>query len=122
MTGYLIAAANLERFHRLVGRRGIAVLTGCLYVVSAALMTTKPRYALALVAYFCFGLGSGCADAGLCAWAASVSRANYIQGLIHGSFSTGCVIGPVIVAYLDRAQRDWSIFFIISVRLTQGDG
>jgi hypothetical protein len=86
MTGYLLAATNLERIHLALGRRGVGFLTGSLHLLGAAILATRPSFSIALAAYFSFGLGSGCADAGFCAWAAAVQNANTVQGLIHGSF------------------------------------
>lgn len=85
-------------------------------MLSATTMATKPRYPFALAAYFSAGLGSGCADAGFCAWAAAVCNADTVQGLIHGSFSVGSVIGPLIVAAVDKAGYTWNTFYLVAVR------
>jgi MFS family permease len=115
VVGYLLGAANLERIHLFAGRRGVALTTAVLHVLGIAILGTKPLYPIALLAYFFFGIGTGCADAGFCAWAANVRDVNAVQGLIHGSFSVGCVIGPMIVAALERAGFGWNVFYMVMV-------
>ncbi|KAH8805054.1 major facilitator superfamily domain-containing protein [Xylogone sp. PMI_703] len=116
VVGYLVGAANLERVHLFWGRRGVAFITAILHILGISVLTTNPPYLVTLLAYFFFGIGTGCADAGFCAWAANVRNVcnvNAVQGLIHGSFSVGCVIGPLIVATIDKLGLDWSVFYMI---------
>jgi MFS family permease len=116
VVGYLLGAATLERIHLFAGRRGVALTTASLHILGIAILAAKPLYPIALLAYFFFGIGTGCADAGFCAWAANVRDANAVQGLIHGSFSAGCVISPMVVAALDKAGLGWNVFYMVMVR------
>lgn len=116
VVGYLLGAAGLERIHLFAGRRGVAFIASILHVVGITILVTKPLYPIALLAYFVFGIGTGCADAGFCAWAANVRDVNAVQGLIHGSFSVGCVIGPMLVAALEKAGLGWNVFYMVMVR------
>ncbi|KAH8705728.1 major facilitator superfamily domain-containing protein [Talaromyces proteolyticus] len=113
VAGYLIGAANLDSIHLLTGRRGVALIAASLHVLGIAILATKPTYAIALLAYFCCGMGTGCVDAGFCAWAANVHHANAVQGSIHGAFSVGCVVGPIIVAALEKAGLEWNVFYMV---------
>lgn len=115
VVGYLLGAASLETIHLFAGRRGVALTTASLHILGIAVLATKPLYLIALVAFFFFGIGTGCADAGFCAWAANIHNTNAVQGLIHGSFSVGCVIGPLIVASLESAGLDWNVFYMVMV-------
>ncbi|RFU35077.1 hypothetical protein B7463_g1180, partial [Scytalidium lignicola] len=111
--GYLLGAATLESIHLFAGRRGLALTTAGLQILGIAILATKPIYSIALLAYFLFGIGTGCSDAGFCAWAANVRDTNAVQGLIHGSYSVGCIIGPMIVAALEKAGFGWNMFYMI---------
>lgn len=116
VVGYLLGAATLERIHLFAGRRGVALTTASLHILGIAILTTKPLYPIALLAYLLFGIGTGCADAAFCAWAANVRNANAVQGLLHGSYSAGCVFGPMTVAALEKAGFGWNVFYMVMVR------
>jgi hypothetical protein len=113
--GYILGAVSLERIHLFAGRYGVALITAVLHVLGIAVLATKPLFSVALIFFFVFSIGTGCADAGFCAWAANGPNVNAVQGLIHGSFSVGCVIGPMIVATLEKAELGWNVFYIIMV-------
>lgn len=113
--GYLLGAISLEKIHMVAGRRGVGLVTSISHVTASTILATRPPYSIALVAYFVFGIGTGCADAGFCTWAANVRNANAVQGLIHGSFSVGCVIGPLIIAALEKGRLGWNVFYIVLV-------
>lgn len=80
------------------------------------LLSTQPSYAITLMAYFLAGMGSGFSDSSFCTWAANVTNPDKISGLIHGSYSLGCVGGPLVVAALVGAGYQWQTFYSIMVR------
>jgi fucose permease len=126
MAGYLVGTSVVHEVHGRFGRRGASALTALPHLVALTLLSTRPTYyPVLLAAYFSFGMGTGCSDASFCTWAAGLAghAGNKISGLIHGSYSAGCVMGPVVVALLERwellHQQQWFIFYRIMVRTSR---
>ena len=117
VTGYLVAAYNLDQIHMRFGRRGVSVIAGTFHILGAAALSTRPPFFAVLLGYWVWGFGVGCVDVGWCAWAVGVSKANLVQGLIHGSFSVGCILGPLVVAGLHSVERSWQAFYYVIVSL-----
>lgn len=74
-----------------------------------------PPFPVALAGYFLYGVGTGLTDAGFCAWGSSVPYTNIVQGIMHGSWSSGCVLGPQVVAFILRKEVPWFSFYKILV-------
>ena len=70
---------------------------------------------MALTGYFCLGLGTGLSDSGFCAWAGNAPRTNIIQGLMHGSFSVGAVLGPLMATEASNNGFEWYMFYRMMV-------
>jgi hypothetical protein len=62
-----------------------------------------------------FGYGTGLTDTAWNAWASGMSRPNVVQGILHGSFSVGCVIGPVLASLILRGSA-WPLLYGVLVR------
>jgi hypothetical protein len=60
-------------------------------------------------------MGTGLLDGSWCAWAGSMDNANTISGLLHGSFSVGAAIGPVLANLL--AEIKWYYWYYLLVCL-----
>jgi fucose permease len=115
MGGYLCATAVTQHLHLRLGRRGIALLAPLFRLSAAAILSTGPCFTVALATYSLFGLGTGLADAGWCAWASSLPYANICQGMMHGAFSTGCVVGPIAALAVLKKGFDWYGFYRFAV-------
>lgn len=74
-----------------------------------------PPFPLVLCGYLVFGIGTGFTDAGFCAWGSGVPYTNVVQGIMHGAWSTGCVLGPQVVALIFRKGHAWYSFYFILV-------
>ncbi|KAK4935021.1 hypothetical protein LTR10_023833 [Elasticomyces elasticus] len=115
VSGYLFATSLVHLVHMHLGRRGASTLTFIAHLVAAVLLSTSPSYAITLTAYFLAGMGAGFCDSSFCTWAANVTNPDKISGLIHGSYSMGCVVGPAIVAALAKAGYQWQTFYRIMI-------
>jgi hypothetical protein len=74
-----------------------------------------PAFHVLLVGYGVFGVGTGLTDSGFCAWGSGVPFTNIVQGVIHGAWSTGCVLGPQVVALMLNRGQPWYCFYRLLV-------
>lgn len=114
MVGYLLSTVTVQSITSHFGLRAIAVASPLLCLVSALVLTTGPAFAVLLIAYVFFGYGTGLTDVSWNAWASRMARPNVVQGLLHGSFSIGCILGPgIVVAILEKHR--WNSFYLVIV-------
>jgi hypothetical protein len=106
-----------------LGWRGISILTPAFHVISMLLLSLGPPFAVVLIGILFAGIGTGISDAGFCAWSSKMKRANVVQGFLHGSFSSGAVVGPVLVLGVvgegvsTAGGRGWWTFYWVAVGL-----
>ncbi|OCT52157.1 hypothetical protein CLCR_11373 [Cladophialophora carrionii] len=117
MGGYLCATVVIQHLHLRLGRRGIALLAPLFRLSAAALLSSGPSFNVALATYSLFGFGTGLADAGWCAWASSLPYANICQGMMHGAFSAGCVVGPIAALAVLNKGFEWYGFYCLAAAL-----
>jgi fucose permease len=114
--GYLIATATTERIQSRKGRRGIAVVSSASRVLFALLLSSAPTFPLFLFGFVGFGYGTRLTDTAWNSWASSTSQPNVIQGILHGSFSVGCVAGPALATIVLRKSA-WPMLYGVLVSL-----
>lgn len=113
--GYISATFVVPSILRHCGWRGVALLAAAVNLVSAILLITGPPFTIVLLSYYVGGIGVGIGDAGFCAWASKMLRANVVQGLMHGSFSVGCILGPVLTMLVYNQGFEWYGFYCLLV-------
>lgn len=117
LIGYITAAALNNTIHRRLGQRGIAIIGPTCHLAQALILSLHPPYPLALISFAITGFGVGLVDSAWCAWAGGLPKANTIQGLLHGSFSTGATFGPFTAASMfTKAKLPWYTYFYVLVR------
>lgn len=115
IAGYFIAVFLMEKLHSTFGRRGIAFAGPTMRLLVCGILVLGPPFPVALVSYLIFGFGTGFTDAGLCAWGSGVPFANIVQGAMHGSWSVGCVMGPLVAVQIIERGWQWFGFYRILV-------
>ncbi|PSS03363.1 major facilitator superfamily domain-containing protein [Coniella lustricola] len=120
--GYLIGARLNNPFHRHLGRRGIALVALLCQMIftgtAAGFHSPRPGgFLLFLAATVIGNVGTGLLDGSWCAWAAGLggTRTNTMQGLLHGSFSTGAGWGPFLAAsmFSVREMSWWTWYYVL---------
>lgn len=122
--GYLLGAWLNDRIHRRLGQRGIALIAPLFqaaFAVTAATATARARghaggFAVFLAATVVGNVGNGLLDGAWCAWAGGLPGAqrNTVQGLLHGTFSLGAGLGPVLAETLfSVAQTPWWTWYYV---------
>jgi fucose permease len=115
--GYVIAAQLNHLVHLKLGRRGIAFIGPLFQFSSAVLMAYHPNFPALLVGFSLAAFGGGLLDGSWCAWAGATKRANLISGLLHGSFSIGAGLGPLIAnSIMADRTRPWFYVYYMLVR------
>lgn len=120
LLGYLVATAVVGVIRSHHGHRGIAVLAPLTRIVAALLIASRPAFVALLICFSLFSFGSGLTDIAWNNLASRMGRPNVAQGLLHGSFSVGCILGPMFAIKLVQ-HRDWNLvyFFIVCQELWQ---
>ncbi|KAL6168619.1 hypothetical protein ACJQWK_05000 [Exserohilum turcicum] len=111
--GYVLAAHYSNALHYRFGQRGIAIAGPILQVISTATAAAHSGFGWLLVAFAVQGLGTGLLDGSWCAWAGSMNKANTIPGLLHGSYSVGGALGPVLLTILTTNHHPWWTWYSI---------
>lgn len=122
--GYIIAAQSNHFIHSRFGQRGVAILGPIFHLLSTLTIAVRPPFPVVLVAFAIVAAGTGLLDGSWCAWAASMSSANTVSGLLHGSFSIGAAIGPFLAStMISDKSRQWNAwyFVLVSFRCFRGD-
>jgi hypothetical protein len=114
--GYVLAAQLNGLVHLRLGQRGIAVIGPLFQLLFAGGAAAHPPFPFLLVAVAAGNFGAGLIDASWCAWAAGRENANFISGLLHGSYSAGAAAGPFIAGTLLSAGRPWWHWYYVLVR------
>ena len=114
--GYLIATATTNPMQLKTGRRGISVVSSASRLLFALLLSSAPAFPLFLIGFAGFGYGTGLTDTPWNTWASSTSQPNVIQGILHGSFSVGCVAGPAVATIVLRKSA-WPLLYGLLVSL-----
>jgi predicted MFS family arabinose efflux permease len=112
--GYLIATATTDRIQSSKGRCGIAIVSSASRLFFAFVLSRTPAFPLLLISFAGFGYGTGLTDTAWNTWASSTSRPNVIQGVLHGSFSIGCVAGPALATIVLRRSA-WQMLYSLLV-------
>ena len=116
--GYVFAAQSSDAIHHHFGQRGIALIGPIFQIIANLLIALHPNFVWVLVAFAIQGLGTGLLDGSWCAWAGSMEKANTISGLLHGSYSVGGAVGPLLVTLITTSHRPWYIWYFILVSAT----
>lgn len=121
VAGYITTCLLMPKVVSLTGWRGISLIAPMLYLASDVLLSTGPPYPVVLASYFVGGLGYGLSDSGFCSWASKRPYANVVQGLMHGSFAVGSIVGPLASYAVLEHGFEWVAFYRIMAILICGE-
>lgn len=114
--GYICAASLNDIIHIKLGQRGIAVVGSVTHIVFAIGSAAHPPFHWLLVFIAAGFFGAGILDGSMCAWAGALDRASMVTGFLHGSFSIGAALSPILVdALVSNDTRPWYTWFYVMV-------
>lgn len=114
--GYCIAASSSHTIHSRFGRRGMAFIAPSCQLLFAITSAFAPNFTVFLAAAVIGGFGGGLIDGSCLAWIGDMPNANTLSGLLHGSFSLGAVLGPLIAgSMLSTMQLKWNSWYYVLV-------
>ena len=114
--GYIVAAQASSLIHHHFGQFGIALIGPALQIISAGLLSLHPNLGLTLLGFAVQGLGTGMLDGSWCAWAGNMERASTTSGLLHGSYSAGAALAPILVTLMTTRGHAWFEWYYVLVR------
>lgn len=114
--GYVLAAQSNAFIHAKLGQFGIAILGPIFHILAAAAISAHPPFPVLLLAVAFSALGIGLLDGSWCAWVGNMENANFLSGLLHGSFSVGAAAGPLLAGTMMSAGlRPWYEWYYVLV-------
>lgn len=114
--GYVLAASSNASIHSRFGQRGVAFLAPILHVASAVCIAMHPPFPVLLAAFAVLAMGLAFLDGSWCAWVGAMENANALSGLLHGSFSIGAALGPMIAGWMMEDGQPWWTWYYVLVR------
>jgi fucose permease len=112
--GYLVATASTHRIQSRKGRHGIAITSSASRLLFTLLLSSAPAFPVFLASFAGLGFGTGLTDTAWNAWASSMPQPNVVLGILHGSFSVGCIVGPVLASVVVRRSA-WPLLYGVLV-------
>lgn len=114
--GYVLAASFNDAIHIKLGQRGIALIGSLTHIIFAIGSAAHPSFPWFLL-FIAFGFfGCGILDGSMCAWAGALERASMVTGFLHGSYSVGAALSPVLVdALVSDGSRPWYTWYYVMV-------
>lgn len=115
--GYVLAASLNDVIHIRLGQRGIAIIGSLAHIVAAAGCAAHPSFHWFLLFVAATFFGAGILDGSMCAWAGALERASTVTGFLHGSYSVGAALSPLLIDALvsESASRPWYTWYYVLV-------
>lgn len=114
--GYVLAASFNDTIHIKLGQRGIALIGPLAHILFAIGSAAHPPFFWFLLFIAVGFFGAGILDGSMCAWAGALERASTVTGFLHGSFSVGAALSPLVVdALVSGGARPWYTWYYVMV-------
>lgn len=118
LIGYCASALLNNTIHLKFGQRGIAFLGPLCHIIAYVVICVHPPYPVLVVVFALAGFGNGLEDAGWNAWMGVMANANEILGFLHGLYSAGATVSPLIAtSMITKASLQWFEFYYVMVCL-----
>ncbi len=111
--GYITASSTYPLLQRRISVRRLLLIGAVLTALSLAALPVMPLWALALVAAYLTGVGSGVIEVGFNALIAGLEpdRAKPAMNWLHFAFSIGALSGPIVMSRLTAWTGQWMILY-----------
>lgn len=107
MAGSLVGILLLPFILHNYGWRGLVFIACTIQLAAMLVIALGPSFSIFLIALLFVGMGMGSLDAGGNAWASKAPSASIVQGILHGSFSVGSILGPIASVGVIKGGFQW---------------
>ncbi|EEQ29890.1 hypothetical protein McanMca71_007646 [Microsporum canis] len=111
--GWLLAALTGSWMRSATGLGGALVAGAAAQLAAHLLRFWTPPFALFAVAFVFAALGQGYQDAQANVFVAGLEGAHRWLGLIHASYSAGCLVGPLLASLVATHTGQWMYFYLV---------
>ncbi|KAL6951045.1 hypothetical protein ACO0QE_000337 [Hanseniaspora vineae] len=110
--GYTISAFVNGKVHKLVGRRGVFIGSGALFIVFIGILSLKPYFPIYCFCFFPIGVGIGLMDSTAnVLFGNFVKSKNEIMGIVHGTYGVASIVTPLVATHYD--ETNWNKIFYL---------
>jgi fucose permease len=110
--GYFVAALNNGPLVAKLGNRLCLLLGAALMLIGYGVISTRPPFALVLLALVPVGFGTALLDAGLNAYVAGLPQNTTRLNYLHAFYGTGALLGPIIASTFIALRWQWNTVYL----------
>ncbi|KAK7549382.1 major facilitator superfamily domain-containing protein [Phyllosticta citricarpa] len=116
LVGYTASALLNNVVHLKLGQRGVAFLGPLAHAIAYVIIAIHPPYPVLVVTFMLAGFGNGIQDAGWNAWMGAMANANEVLGVLHGFYSLGATLSPLLAtSMVVSAKLPWYQFYYVMI-------
>ncbi|KAF2145802.1 uncharacterized protein K452DRAFT_125748 [Aplosporella prunicola CBS 121167] len=116
LLGYSASALLNNAVHLRFGQRGVAFLGPLCHLIAYVVIALHPPYPALVVIFVLAGFGNGLEDAGWNAWIGNMASANELLGFLHGLYSVGATLSPIVATtMITKAGLPWYAFYYVMI-------
>lgn len=110
--GYFVAALNNGLLVAKLGERRCLLLGAALMLIGYGVISTRPPFALVLLALIPVGFGTALLDAGLNAYIAGLPHNTARLNYLHAFYGTGALLGPIVASAFIALRWQWNTVYL----------
>src|SRR5690606_25459943 len=121
--GFVLAGATTGNLIERLGTRATLMLGGCVFVLVALYLATRPPFVALIGVQVLVGYGAGLQESVLNAYLAGLRRATTLLNRLHAFFGVGALLGPLVATRMLRVTTwptVWLVLALVAVPLVVG--
>ncbi|KAK2865340.1 hypothetical protein FQN49_003677 [Arthroderma sp. PD_2] len=111
--GWLLAALTGSWIRSSAGLGGALVAGAAAQLVAHSLRFWTPPFVLFAITFIFAAVGQGYQDAQANVFVAGLEGAHRWLGVIHASYSAGCLVGPLLASLVATHTSQWMYFYLV---------
>ena len=101
-----------------LGTGGYLIVGAALQFLAQVLRFWVPPFGVFAVSFFVVALGQAFQDSQANTFVSAIKNAHRWLGLIHGCYSVGCLVGPLVAAVMaTNLNGDWATFYVSRIKV-----
>ncbi|KAF3480921.1 uncharacterized protein GIQ15_06268 [Arthroderma uncinatum] len=111
--GWLIAALTGSWIRSSTGLGGALIAGAAAQLLAHGLRFWTPPFVLFAITFIFAAVGQGYQDAQANVFVSSLEGAHRWLGVIHASYSAGCLVGPLLASLIATHTSQWRFFYLV---------